>query len=144
MPYRFIEGLTIADVAFEATGPILEALFSSAGLAMTAAQMRDPARVQKKTSRGFDLIYKTVERLLYNFLDDLIYFKEVDQLLFGAFDLSIGKENEKGYRLQGSGQGEKIDPDRHQLLVEVKAVTMHQFEVSLGPDGWKAIVVLDI
>jgi SHS2 domain-containing protein len=144
MPYRFIEGLTVADVAFEATGATLEALFTSAGLAMTATEVGNPESVRKEERRAFDLTSKAVDLLLYNFLQELIYFKDVDQLLFGGFDLSIQKETEGRYRLQGSGQGEPIDPGRHLMLVEVKAVTMHRFEVTPGPDGWKAIVVLDI
>lgn len=144
MPYRFLEGLTVADVAFEATGPTLEALFASAGLAMTATEVGNPDSVRKKERRAFDLTSKAIDLLLYNFLQELIYFKDVDQLLFGGFDLAIQKEAEKRYRLAGTGQGEPIDRERHHLLVEVKAVTMHRFEVTPGPDGWKAIVVLDI
>lgn len=144
MPYHFIEGLTVADVAFEATGASLEALFDSAGLAVTAAQVRDLESVQRKETRPFDLTSRAIDFLLYNFLQELVYFKDVDQLLFRSFDLAILKENEARYSVQGSGQGERIDPERHPLLVEVKAVTMHKFEVVSGPDGWKATVVLDI
>src|SRR3569832_936654 len=143
MPYRFIEGLTVADVALEATGPTLEMLFASAGRAMTAAEVGNPDSVRKKERRALDLTSKAIDFLLYNFLQELIYFKDVDQLLFGGFDLSIQRETEKCYHLEGSGYGELIDRERHHLLVEVKAATMHRFEVTPGPDGWKAIVVLD-
>lgn len=144
MPYRFLEGLTVADVAFEATGPTLETLFASAGLAITATEVGNPESVRKKERRAFDLTSKAIDLLLYNFLQELIYFKDVDQLLFGEFDLSIKKEAGERYHLKGAGRGEPIDPERHHLLVEVKAVTMHRFEVTSGPEGWKAIVVLDI
>jgi SHS2 domain-containing protein len=40
--------------------------------------------------------------------------------------------------------GEAIDPTRHQLAGDVKAVTMHRLRVVHTEDGWQATVVLDI
>lgn len=47
--------------------------------------------------------------------------------------------------LTATVEGDTVNPKRHDLRADVKAVTYHQFEV--GPDGaggWKARVVLDI
>ncbi|MBI3804041.1 MAG: archease [Nitrospirae bacterium] len=142
MPYRFIEGLTVADIAFEARGGTLEELFSSAGLAVTATQIEELSILQPKESRPFHLTHRAIDRLLFDFLQELVYWKDVDLLLFNAFDLSIKEEG--GYLLTGTGYGEPIDPKRHALLIDVKAVTMHKFEVASDADGWKATVVLDI
>lgn len=145
MPYRFVEHLTVADVAFVARGKTLEDLFSSAGQAVTAAMVRDLRTVRKCEARGFDLTSEKLDLLLYNFLQEIIYFKDVDQLLLSDFDLSIQTpQNSRPYRLTGRGRGEKIDPARHSLLVDVKAVTLHKFEVVKQKGGWKATVVLDI
>lgn len=144
MPYRFIEGLTVADIAFEARGKTLEALFSSAGQAVTAAQLHDLRTIRKKESRTFDLTNKAIDMLLFNFLQELIYWKDVDLLLFKSFDLSIRQKADGNYHLTGTGRGEPIDVSRHQPRVDVKAVTMHKFEVASDANGWKATVVLDI
>lgn len=144
MPYRFIEGLTVADVAFEGRGKTLEELFSSAGQAVTAAQLADLRTIRKKESRSFDLTSKAIDRLLFNFLQELIYWKDVDLILFKSFDLSIGRKSEGSYYLTGTGRGEPIDVSRHKLRVDVKAVTMHKFEVTSDANGWRATVVLDI
>jgi SHS2 domain-containing protein len=143
MPYRFVEDLTVADVAFEATGSTLEELFVSAGLAVTATQIQNIDQIGKNISRPFDLSDKAIDMLLFNFLQELIYWKDVDQLLLGSFDLSISERGGR-YSLSGSGQGEEIDPARHRLEVDVKAVTMHQFKVVSNRNGWKATVILDI
>lgn len=142
MPYRFIEGLTVADIAFEAKGKTLEELFASAGLAVAATQIEDPAILRPAASRGLDLAHKAIDRLLFDFLQELIYWKDVDLILFNRFELSIREEG--GYRLTGTGYGETIDPKRHPLRVDVKAVTMHKFEVASDADGWRATVILDI
>lgn len=144
MPYRFIEGLTVADIAFEARGKTLEALFSSAGQAVTAAQLHDLRTIRKKESRTVDLTNKAIDMLLFNFLQESIYWKDVDLLLFKSFDLSIRQRADGNYHLTGTGRGEPIDVSRHQLWVDVKAVTMHKFEVASDANGWKATVVLDI
>lgn len=144
MSYRFIEGLTVADVAFEARGKTLEELFASAGLAVTATQLEDLRTIRRKESRSFDLTNKAVDMLLFNFLQDLVYWKDVDLILFRSFDLTIRSAPDGSYHLTGTGQGEPIDPTRHRLRVDVKAVTLHKFEVASDANGWKARVVLDI
>jgi SHS2 domain-containing protein len=144
MAYRFIEGLTVADVAFEARGKTLEELFASAGLAVTAVQVEDLRKIRKAESRSFDVTSKNAEMLLFNFLQEIIYFKDVDQLLLRDFDLCIRTEADGTYHLTGTGKGERIDPARHRLRVDVKAVTMHKFELVQDKKGWKATVVLDI
>jgi len=144
MPYRFIEGLTVADIAFEARGKTPEELFTSAGLAVTATQVEDLQTVRGTESRSLDLTSKAIDLLLFNFLQELIYWKDVDLLLFQSFDLSIRQKPDGGYSLTGSGRGEPIDRSRHPLRVDVKAVTMHKFEVTSDASGWKATVVLDI
>ena len=144
MPYRFVENLTVADVAFVAHGKTLEDLFTSAGRAVTATMVKDLRTVRKRESRNFDLVFEELDLLLFNFLQEIIYFKDVDQLLLSRFQLTIRTENGRSYHLSGCGQGEKIDPDRHPLLVDVKAVTLHKFEVVKREDTWRATVVLDI
>jgi len=41
-------------------------------------------------------------------------------------------------------RGERIDPDRHGLRADVKAVTLHGFSLVRRGSGWEATVVLDI
>ena len=45
---------------------------------------------------------------------------------------------------EASAWGEAIDPGRHRLRVDVKAVTLHGFSVQSTTDGWEARVILDI
>ncbi len=41
--------------------------------------------------------------------------------------------------------GETIDPQRHELLTEIKAVTRHQLSARPGTDGmWSATILLDV
>ena len=40
--------------------------------------------------------------------------------------------------------GEVMDPERHDLVVDVKAVTLHEFRVARDKREWNAFVILDI
>jgi SHS2 domain-containing protein len=144
MSYRFVENLTVADVAFIAKGKTLEALFSSAGQAVTATMVKNLRTVRKREIRNFDLTSEALDLLLFNFLQEIVYFKDVDQLLLSRFQLRIESKDPNQPHLTGQGHGERIDPARHALLVDVKAVTLHKFELVKERGGWKATVVLDI
>ncbi|OYT40589.1 hypothetical protein B6U80_02575 [Candidatus Pacearchaeota archaeon ex4484_26] len=64
-------------------------------------------------------------------------------LIFNKFTNAKVKKNKK-YFFSCYAYGEKIDVKRHQSLVDVKAVTMHLFEVKKQGKYWKARVVLDV
>lgn len=81
--------------------------------------------------------------LLFSFLQELIFHKDARRLLLHADNVRIGQR--KGvFRLKADLSGEQIDADRHRLLVDVKAVTLHRFKVEFGDNLWKAVVVLDV
>jgi len=143
MPYRFLEGLTMADIAFEATGNTLEEMFISAANAMTSTQLQDVRELKADTLKEFTLMAGEPERLLHDFLQELIFLKDAELLLFRDYDLKISKSGE-GLELNARLKGERIDPKRHHLLVDVKAVSWHKFMVGKAGGIWKAVVIIDV
>jgi SHS2 domain-containing protein len=81
--------------------------------------------------------------LLFDFLQELIYFKDADRLLLRIREVQID-EKEDAYSLNAATVGEPLDPARHQQRADVKAVTLHDFRVEKTDGGWKASVLLDI
>jgi SHS2 domain-containing protein len=149
MPYRFLEGLTMADVAFEATGRTLEEMFASAADAITNTQMKDSGKLKAKVEKHFTLKAADVERLLHDFLQELIFFKDAELLLFREYELKIteakgGEAAGDAYVLSAKAMGEQLDTKKHELLVDVKAVSWHKFKVEKTPKGWKAVVIIDV
>jgi SHS2 domain-containing protein len=63
-------------------------------------------------------------------------------LIFKTVKVAIAKN--KAYALVADLKGEKIDPKKHKLGNDLKAVTMHKFSVEETPKGWKCLVVIDI
>ncbi|HEY9894551.1 MAG TPA: archease, partial [Candidatus Sericytochromatia bacterium] len=70
-------------------------------------------------------------------------YKDSELLLLRAQQVEI-EEKESVYYLTAVTQGERLDRDRHQQRVDVKAVTLHRFQLERTNEGWQALVILDI
>ncbi|MDG7010485.1 MAG: archease [Nitrososphaerota archaeon] len=140
MTFRYLPDVALADIAFEAEADSPEGLFESCAMALTDI-MVDPGTLKAKVAREFSLDSGDLDRLLYDFLTELIIAKDVDSLLFKDFSVKI---DPGGGALRASAKGEAIDRERHRLRNDVKAVTMHLFGVKREGRLWTATVVLDI
>lgn len=131
-----------ADVFFVAKAETLPALFNECALAVEET-MVEVSKVKPKEKIKILGESSTVESLLFDFLDELLFFKDYKQLVFSKFDIDISESPGK-YSLVCQAQGEKIDFSRHEPKVDVKAITMHEFKVEKVKEGWKAQVLIDI
>ena len=131
-----------ADVFFVAKANTLPELFEQCALAVEET-MVDVTKVLPKQKIKILCEDKEIDRLLYDFMDELIFFKDYKQLMFCQFEIDIEEKDGK-FVLTCFASGEKLDIARHEPKVDVKAVTMHQFEVKKIDKGWQANVILDI
>lgn len=143
MPYEFLEDVAIADIAFRAWGTDLEELFKAAGDAVINTMIDNLEAIALNETRTFNLENDTLDLLLFNFLQELVYYKDSELLLLRAQQVHV-EEKEGNYYLIATTQGEGLDRDRHHQLVDVKAVTLHRFQLEKTDDGWIAMVILDI
>lgn len=143
MPYEFLEDVAIADIAFRAWGKDLEETFEAAAEATMNVMVENLDAIEPVEERAIEVVQEAADLLLFDFLQELIYYKDSERLLLRVKDIRIHKDNQ-GYRLRARARGEVIDPERHQLRVDVKAVTLHQFRLEQTRDGWEAQVILDI
>ncbi len=142
MPYRFLENIATADVAFEAWGKSREEMFVAAADALLNVMVDDPATIALREELDFKLENDELDMLLFNFLNELIFYKDARLLLLRTTSITIDLSTH--YTLRVTAAGEQIAPERHPLLVDVKAVTLHRFSVRETAEGWRAEVVLDI
>lgn len=143
MSYEFLEDVATADIAFRAWGENLEELFKAAGDATMNVMIEDLGSIELKETRTFSLENDELDMLLFNFLQEFIYYKDSELLLLLAQQVEIS-EKDGVHQLSAVTKGEKLDSDRHQQRVDVKAVTLHQFQLEKIDDGWTAMVILDI
>jgi SHS2 domain-containing protein len=143
MPYRFHDELSTADVAFEAWGETKEELFISSAAALLCTMAAAPEQVARQQELTIRMEHEELDMLLWSFLQELIFYKDARRLLLHADRVRI-EEREGCLRLEAVVRGEQIDAGRHRLLVDVKAVTLHRFQVVFKDNLWKAVVVLDV
>jgi SHS2 domain-containing protein len=143
MPFRYLEDRAIADVAFEAWGASLQELFIAAADATVNVMISDLSTIQPREQRHLWLEDEDADMLLFRFLQEMIFYKDAERLLLRVRELEIPQQ-EGLYLVLADAYGERIDVNRHELLVDVKAVTLHRFSLTSGPGGWKAEVVLDV
>jgi SHS2 domain-containing protein len=143
MPYEFVDELTVADIAFRAWGRDLEETFVAAADAVMNAMVEHLDAIQPRETRTFNVEHEALDLLLFNCLQELIYYKDAEQLLLRVQELHLA-DDRPPYTLQAAAAGEPIDPDRHRMRVDVKAVTLHRFSLTKTDHGWEAMVILDI
>ena len=143
MPYQYLEEIGTADIAFEAAGRDLPELFTAAADATMNVMIDNLDAIELRETRQIELSNDNIEMLLFDFLQELIYFKDARRLLLRARETQIEQEGD-AYVLKAKVAGEHLDDARHQQRADVKAVTLHGFSVKKRDGGWKAKVLLDI
>jgi SHS2 domain-containing protein len=143
MPFHYLEDVGTADIAFEATGRDLSELFVSAADATMNVMIDNLDAIESRERRQIELSNDNIEMLLFDFLQELIYFKDAKRLLLRARGAQIDQK-EEAYLLKAKVAGEQLDATRHQQRADVKAVTLHGFSVKKEDGDWKARVLLDI
>ncbi len=137
--FQFLEFAT-ADIAFEAYGKNLNELFENAAIALFEI-MTDINKVEAKKSVRIEIDGSNVEELLFNWLNELIFYVDAENMFFSKFKVKI---NEEQCKLYAECKGENIDPERHELRTQVKACTYHKLKVEKEEDKWVARVLVDV
>lgn len=131
-----------ADVRFRVYGATLEELFEQAAYAMFRVII-DTASLNPEHSVDIELESEGLEDLLYDYLSELLYLFEVEDIIFGYFTITSIEKQNGIYILHGQASGEYIDPEHHRFETEVKAVTYHQLKVIQEEGGYSAHVIVD-
>ena len=128
-----------ADVGLMVYGQDLASLFENAGEAFFYL-MTDLRKVRLRTERRIEIAKESLERLMVDWLTELLYFYDVENLLFKRFIVeSVGEEGLKA-RVKGEAYQEGV----HVIKTGVKAVTYHQIEVRKEDGDWRARIILDL
>jgi protein archease len=143
MPFHYLDDIGTADIAFEATGRDLPELFTSAADATLNVMIENLDTIDPRETRCIELKNDEIDMLLFDFLQELIFFKDAERLLLRVREIRIDKKDGV-YSLGVTTMGEPLDALRHQQRADVKAVTLHGFRVEKIEGAWKAAVILDI
>ncbi len=143
MSFRFPGWVSTADIAFVACACTREGLLRSAVDAAVYAMAGKPAGVLPREHRREKLRAESFEMLLFDLLQRVIFHKDAARLLLrlAAASLSGGPG---AWELDATLAGEPLDPARHAMGADLKAVTFQGYSVRRTWRGWEARVVLDV
>lgn len=128
-----------ADIGVRGYGATPGEACEQAALA-TMAAILDPATVRLEQTVDFALEAPSLDLLLVDWLNALIYEMAERRMVFGAFHVKI--END---RLKGRALGEPVSRARHAPAVEVKGATYTELAfIEDRPGLWRAQCVIDV
>jgi SHS2 domain-containing protein len=127
-----------ADVGIRAFGETLAEAFSNAARAMFSL-ITSLDSIQGKIYRDIEVTAPDREILLVEWLNELIYLFDAEQLLFEKFDI-IKLTNKE---ITARCYGEKVDKSRHRLKTGIKSATYHMLKVEYN-NQYQVQVLLDI
>ena len=128
-----------ADLMIRVTGPDLADLFKNAGLALfdlifdsDTLTTDEIIEVQVNGDDPADL--------MVNYLRELLYLWTGKEKLVNLVDIVHISDTAVSARVST----DRYQPEHHEMLHEIKAVTYHQIDVSQTKSGWQATVVFDV
>lgn len=141
--FEFRPNTALSDTAFYAYGKTPEELIVHACQAVTEA-MVDRQSVEGRQTVEIKKEGGDLEQLLYAVLEEVIYQKDANRLVFRDFKVTDIQSSSPPMTITMTMKGEPVDHEKHGSHADVKAVTYHQFEIEELVDGLRASVVLDV
>jgi len=127
-----------ADVGITAYGADINQAFANAARALFSL-ITELDNVEEVLYRDIELTAADQESLLVEWLNELLYLFDVENIIFKRFDITR-LDNTK---LKARSYGEKVNSSKHKLKIGVKAATYHMLKVDRD-DGCQVQVLFDI
>jgi SHS2 domain-containing protein len=128
-----------ADIGLIVYGEDLKGLFENAGEAFFHL-ITDLKKVRRRVERRIHIGGESLDRLMVDWLSELLYLHDVENLLFKGFKVeSVGEDG-----LKAIVRGEPFQEGVHVIKTEVKAVTYHRIEVRQKNGRWRAQIIFDL
>ncbi len=126
------------DIGIEVEAPDRTGLFARAALALGRLMVapdgiapNESRTVETSAGNDDDLMHDVLSAVLNVFLaDGFIWCETHAAEIPGGIALTL--------------RGERFDPQRHQFLTEIKAVTYHELKVERTDAGWRARIIFDV
>jgi SHS2 domain-containing protein len=128
-----------ADLGLRVRARNLDTLFAEAAACLFSAVLEEIGSVRAVQAVTVEVAGSDREFLLFDWLRELLLKFDEEHVVFGKFEVQVRADG-----LAGTAWGEPLDPARHLLAHEVKAITYHELKVVPDGDEWLAEVIVDI
>ena len=134
--YEYFEAT--ADIGLRAFGESLNQAFENAGLAIFNI-ISDTSNIEAEREISFKIRSEDEISLLYDYLEELLFYHEIEFMLFSEFHVEI----DDNLQLRATIKGEGINWDKHERKTEIKAITYHKMDVK-KTDHYKIQAIVDL
>lgn len=139
MKYKYLDHT--ADAMFESYGKDMEEAFVNSALAMFNI-LTDITKVKSEKKFEIEVKANSYEKLLFDFLGELLFYLDTEHMLFSKFDnMKITKVDNK-YELSCSAIGDLAS--NYDTHGDIKAPTYNEMSIKETDDGVIIKAVVDI
>ena len=128
-----------ADLGLRVRAPDLEGLFAEAGVGLFSVIVDNLDVVRADLTIDIRIEGRDPVYLLFDWLHELLVTFDTRRLVLSQFRVRVRPDG-----LDAQALGEELDPARHRLSHEVKAITYHGLKLDQIASGWQAEVIVDI
>jgi len=133
-----------ADLGVRVRGRDLPELFANAAYGLSD-NLVDLESVRPVEERRIEAGGDDLEDLLVRWLGEVLFLFERDAFVACEFGVVVDcARRDAPSTVRATLRGERVDPARHRLYSEIKAVTYHGLMVAEEPAGWRAEVIFDL
>jgi SHS2 domain-containing protein len=135
--FSFLDHTADLGIIVRATG--LKNVFEDAAKSMMLIMLKgghvNPTKTIELSIAGEDLA-----DLMVRWLGEILYLFEGEKKVVTDFSV----DSISPHHLDAILKAATFDPDLHEILCEIKAVTYHQIEVAKKDERWEATIIFDL
>jgi SHS2 domain-containing protein len=128
-----------SDLGIEAHGSSMQELFKNAAHGFMSV-VAGTSKIESRQNRFIELQATDRENLLVRWLTEILYLYDAEKFLTA----DVRFETLTDTLLKANLFGEPYDVSKHELKLDVKAITYHQLKVEDHDGNWIARVFVDI
>ena len=132
-----------ADIGVRGVGETDREAFEECAKAMFSV-MTKLESVKGKNKVEVEVRASDLNALLVAWLNELLYMKDAHEMLFSKFEVKEIRQSGENFELTGVAAGEKLDAEKHELKIEVKAATYSGLKVFEENGRWTAQCIADV
>lgn len=128
-----------ADLGIKVRGTDLKGLFETAAAVLIHLMVKGQS-LSTPTSMKISLSGEDLADLMVRWLGEVLYLFEGENLVVTSTHMDALSSS----HLEATLEAVPFEPEIHEILSEIKAVTYHQIEVTEKGHGWEARVIFDM
>ena len=128
-----------ADLRIRIHGEDLRELFRNAARSLIDIMLPDTTGTTRIVTE-ITIDSEDLADLMVRWLGEILYLFEGEGVVATRFDIHELEPK----RLRSTVRGIPFDPESHEILTDIKAVTYHEIEVAPRGDEWQAEVTFDV